>query len=409
MRVLFLHNNFPAQFGAVAKHLSFEGADVVFGTQRENAAMAGIAVSRYAPHRGPSKGVHPYAVSFERGVLTGQAVARMCKTLQDRGFTPDVVVAHSGWGPGLYVKDVWPDTKLISYFEWWYRPVGVDTAFLDEESPGLDSRLRERTRNAVIAMDLSHSDVGVCPTYWQRDQFPALYHPMLMVQHDGVDMARLAPPQDRRLRLDALDLSDAPEIITYVARGMEPHRGFPQFMAALERVQKARPRAHAVIVGEDRVAYGVKRDDDLTYKDEALRDLNLDLRRTHFTGYLQRADYERVLFASSVHVYLTVPFVLSWSMIEAMGAGCLLVASDTEPVREAARDGETALLVDFHDVDAIAGRIIDALENAKAYGPLRKAARAHVAATYDGARLVPERAQLIRDVAEGRTPSGLGR
>ncbi|MEL7027605.1 MAG: hypothetical protein AAGL49_00005 [Pseudomonadota bacterium] len=188
MRVLFLHNNFPAQFGQIGQYLSRAGAEVVFGTQRENSALEGIKVAHYKPHREVKEGVHPYSAGFEKAVLAGQAVARMGLGLKKQGFSPDVVVAHSGWGPGFYVKDVWPDARLLGYFEWYYRPHGPDVAFLSDEPPSEDDLLRARSRNAPILMDLVHGDWGLCPTEWQASQFPPLLRSKMTVQHDGVDV-----------------------------------------------------------------------------------------------------------------------------------------------------------------------------------------------------------------------------
>jgi len=401
MRVLFLHNNFPAQFGQIGQYMARAGHEVVFGTQRQNVSLAGIKVAHYSPHRQVQEGAHPYSAGFEKAVLTGQAVARMAIGLKRRGFAPDVVVAHSGWGPGLYVKDIWPDAKLLGYFEWYYRPHGPDVAFLSEAPPTEDELLRARTRNAPILMDLTHGDWGLCPTAWQAEQFPSLFRSKITVQHDGVDTAAYAPAPGARLRLPELDLSHVDELVTYVARGMEPYRGFPSFMAALEKVLKARPNAHAVIVGADRVAYGKQPEDGKSYKTRALEELDLDLDRVHFTGLLPRDQYRQVLQASSAHVYLTAPFVLSWSMMEAMSAGCLLVASDTAPVRELIEDGRTGLLVDFFDIDAIAARICEALERPEAFAEIRAAARARICEQYAAERLLAERKLLIESVAAG--------
>ena len=401
MRVLFLHNNFPAQFGAIGQFMAQAGAEVVFGTQREEAALPGLKTAQYKPHREVREGVHPYTASFEKAVLNGQAVARMGLGLKKKGFTPDVVVAHSGWGPGLYVKDVWPDTKLLGYFEWYYRPNGPDVAFLSEAEPTEDELLRARSRNAAILMDLAHGDWALCPTEWQAEQFPQVFRSKMTVQHDGVDTDAHAPAPGAKLRLPELDLSDAAEIVTYVARGMEPYRGFPSFMGAVARLQKDRPQTHVVIVGADRVAYGRQLEGDETYKSKALKELDLDLDRTHFTGLLPRDQYRAVLQASSVHVYLTAPFVLSWSMMEAMSAGCLLVASDTPPVRELIDDGVHGLLVDFFDEAAIAARIGEALDGPDKFAPLREAARARIVERYAARDILVQRKLLIESVASG--------
>ena len=253
-------------------------------------------------------------------------------------------MAHSGWGPGLFAKDIWPDAAFIGYFEWYYRSDAPDVAYFSRgEEQQIDDQLRARTRNAAILTDLASCDAALCPTAFQKEQFPTCFQEKLFVVHDGIDTETYKPNPDAKLKLPELDLSHVDELITYVARGMEPYRGFPEFMKALEIVLKERPNAHAVILGEDRVAYGKKLPEGDSFKKRALAECDLDLSRVHFTGLLPRNHYLQVLQASSVHVYLTIPFVLSWSMMEAMSAGCAIVAADVAPVREIAAKGENAL------------------------------------------------------------------
>ena len=402
MRVLFLHNNFPAQFGPVAKFLADRGHEVTFGTKWEGTAPDWLRLVRYRPHRKVGRKQHPYVAFVEDAVLNGQALARAGWKLKDEGYSPDLVVAHSGWGPGLYVKDVWPEAKYVGYFEWYYRTNGADVGFLDETTR--DDIHRIGSRNAAILLDLAACNWGIVPTEYQASTFPAFARAKLSVQHDGVDTEYFAPSGDgarRRLKLPDLDLSHAGEVVTYVARGMEPYRGFPQAMTAFAEVQRRRPGAHVVVVGDDRVAYGRKLPDGDTYRKKMLRELDFDEDRLHFTGLLPRAQYREVLLASSVHVYLTIPFVLSWSMLEAMSAGCLLVASDTAPVREAVRDGENGLLVDFFDTEALAERICEALARPDAFAEMRANARRTAVERYPASRLVPLRARLLEAVAAG--------
>ncbi|HNR76700.1 MAG TPA: glycosyltransferase family 4 protein [Parvularculaceae bacterium] len=376
MKILFLHDNFPAQFGPIGVYLANKGWDVAFGTQREGAKSPLIKTFNYKPHREITKGVHPYAATFEKAAISGQAAARACLELKKGGYAPDVMVAHSGWGPGMYLKDVWPDARYVGYFEWYYQPVGPDVAFMkDEGERNEDELLRTRGRNAPILTDLAACDFGLCPTEYQKSQFPPTLADKLTVIHDGIDVDTYAPSPGAKLVLPGLDLSGADEIITYVARGMEPYRGFPQFMAAAAEVMARRPNAHVVVVGEDRVAYGRKLPEGESWKQRMLAQHNFDEKRLHFTGLIPRDQYLKVLQASSVHLYLTVPFVLSWSMMEAMSAGCLLVASDTDPVRELIENGKNGVLVDFYNVQAIARAIIRTLEDPAKYAPLRAAAR----------------------------------
>lgn len=402
MRVLFLHRNFPAQYRHVAAALAADNANqVVFGTRESNgASLPGVAQVSYKPAREVRPDTHPYLRSTEDAVLEGQAVFRLCTSLKQKGFVPDLVCAHSGWGPGLYVKDAFPDARLLVYFEWYYRGRGGDADFIDPAAIDDDAALRIRTRNAPLLLDLAHCDRGQCPTAFQRDQFPAMFHPKLSVLHDGIDTAYFKPAANTKLVLPGLDLSSAREIVTYATRGMEPYRGFPQFMRAASLLLRERRDLHIVVAGADRVAYSRKLPDGESYKQKMLAEIgDADLSRLHFTGSLPYDQYLLLLRASSAHVYLTVPFVLSWSLLESMAAGCLVVASDTAPVREVIADGQTGLLVDFFAPDKIAARIAEALDNPARMAPIRAAARELIVQRYALADLLPRHIALLRDVA----------
>lgn len=396
MRILFLHDNFPAQFGPIGEYLAKKGWEVAFGTQRQGARSPNIRTFNYKPHREPTKGVHPYAATFEKATINGQAAARACLDLKKSGFIPDVMMAHSGWGPGMYLKDVFPDARYLGYFEWYYQPVGPDVAFLRGDAPrSEDELLRTRGRNAPILTDLAACDYGLVPTQYQKSQFPPSLADKLKVLHDGVDVDTYSPKPGARLVLPGLDLSDADEIVTYVARGMEPYRGFPEFMAAIAEVMRRRPNAHVVIVGEDRVAYGRKLPEGESWKQRMLAQHAFDEKRLHFTGLIPRDQYLKVLQASSVHVYLTVPFVLSWSMMEAMSAGCLVLGSDTDPVKELIEDGKNGLLADFYNVQAIARAIIRTLEAPEKYREIRAAARRTIVENYSAEDIYAKKERLF--------------
>ena len=408
MRVLFLHNNFPAQYRHVATHLAQEGGhQLVFGTQQKNGAIEGVVKAYYKAGREVKPETHHYVRNLESAVLNGQSVYRMCMELKKRGFVPDLVCGHSGWGPTLYVKDAFPDTKLLSYFEWYYHARGTDADFLPENDITADDECRIRTRNAAILLDLAHCDWGLCPTKFQRDQFPKTFHNKLTVLHDGVDTDFFKPDPHAVMKVGDLDLSGAKEIVTYATRGMEPYRGFPQFVEAIAKLQRERPDMHAVIVGQDRVAYGRKLPDGKTFKQKMLEETELDASRIHFTGLLAYGDYLKVLQASHAHVYMTVPFVLSWSLIESMAAGCMIVSSDTEPVREVIKDGKQGLLVDFFDTDQLASRIAEALDMGDKQKPLRRAAREVVLKNYALKDMIQKQARLLKEIAAGNMPPQL--
>ena len=403
MRILFLHSNFPAQFRHLAVALAQNSNHkVVFGTTRKEGTLPGVYKAIYTPSREAHPQTHHYVRSLENAVLQGQAVYRLADQLKAQSFIPDVVYAHSGWGPSLFIKDIFPKAKLLCYFEWFYHAHGSDADFDPSEPLTADDEARIRIKNAPILIDLYSCDRGLSPTYWQRQQFPPEYHSKIKVHHDGVDTQFFQPQPGAKLFLPRinLDLREVPEIVTYVARGMEPYRGFPQLIESVALLQKRRPQCHVVIVGENRVAYGRMLPDGKTYKDVMLEKVPLDLNRVHFTGLLPYPEYLQVLQASSVHLYLTRPFVLSWSMLEALSAGCLVVASNTAPVTEMIQDGVNGLLVDFFDTQAICDRIEYALDNPTQMVSIRRQARETILERYDLAQLLPQHLQWIQEITE---------
>jgi glycosyltransferase involved in cell wall biosynthesis len=402
MRVLFIHNNFPAQYRHLAQALIRDPNNRVgFITQNRDRDMDGVTKLVFEPARKAHPSTHRYVRQFETAVLEAQGVFRVLQELKGRGFTPDAICAHTGWGLGMFAKDVYPETPLLLYCEWYTRYRDSDLDFDPAYPQDINDILRYRASNAAMLLDLEASDGGVSPTEWQRSRFPAAFQPRIEVLHDGVDTGYFSPQPGARLQLPGLDLSGAPELVTYSARGMDAYRGFPQFIEALGLLLARRPGCHAVIVGEDRIAYGPKPPEGESYKAWMLSKVALDPERVHFVGGLAYEQYRQVLRASSVHVYLTRPFVLSWSVLEAMAAGCLLVASDTAPVREVVEDGVNGLLVDFFDTQAIAARIAEALDGAADLAPLRERARQTVLARYDLAKLLPQHLQLLERYAGG--------
>ncbi|WP_169566628.1 glycosyltransferase family 4 protein [Sneathiella limimaris] len=405
MKVLFLHNNFPAQYRHVARALARDKSNqVVFASHRAVERIPGVANLVYKPHRQTRKETHHYLRSTETAVINGQSLFRAALELKQKGFIPDIVCAHSGWGPSLYIKDVFPNCRLLSYFEWYYHALGSDADFLKEAKISFDDQSRIRTKNLPVLMDLAHCDWGQVPTRFQQSQFPDVFKSKMSVLHDGVDTDYFKPDPNARLKLEKLNLSEADEILTYATRGMEPYRGFPEFMRAAARLMKERPNLQVVVVGEDRVAYGKKLPEGESYKKRMLEELDFDESRLHFTGLLPYKDYVKVLQASTVQAYLTVPFVLSWSLIESLSCGALVVASDTAPVREVIKDGQNGYLTDFFDVDALADRISYALDHQKELEGIRKAARETVVQNYALKDLLPRQVRLIQDVANGILP-----
>ncbi|BDQ33242.1 glycosyltransferase [Pseudodesulfovibrio portus] len=412
MRVLITHTNFPAQFRHIAEYLGHsEQNQIVFATRtlRKEWAIPGVTKVVFAPDTKTESLPHPLARGYDDNLRHGTAMVQACETLKKRGFVPDVILGHSGWGQTMFLRDVFPDVPFVGYFEWYYDADSAEFAFEGKELDAME-RARLRTRNTPMLHDLASCRVGVTPTAWQRAQFPAVFQPKLVQAHDGINTRYFAPAEGGRLPIGQLDLPDtdltgAEELVTYCARGLEPYRGFPSFYESLPAILEARPGCHVLIVGEDRVCYSPKLPGDKSYRETMCETVPVDESRVHFTGPLPYGLYKQVLQASSAHVYLTWPFVLSWSLLEAMSCSCLVVGSDTEPVREVIRHGENGLLTDFHSPEKIAETTIDALARQEEYSGLRDNARQTVLDAYCLSKCLPAHLNLLARVAGVKLPA----
>lgn len=406
MKILFVHQNFPGQYLHLARHLGAQpGFEVVFLTQRQSGELPGVRKIVYQPRRPVTPNVHLYIRETEAGVLNAQEVARAALSLKRTGFVPDVMVGHNGWGEIWYLKDVYPDTPLLGYFEFFYQATGADVGFDPLMPATVDTAPRVRTKNLGNLLGLEAVDLGQCPTEWQRSGYPVRWHSRLRVIHEGVDTRIVAPDPQARVKLpDGRELSADDEVVTYVARNLEPYRGFPSFMRSLPAILARRPWAHVVVIGGDGTSYGPRLATG-SFRDLMLQELGdaPGLERVHFLGQTPYSVFLSVLQISSAHVYLTYPFVLSWSMLEAMAAGCLVVGSRTPPVEEVIRHGENGLLVDFFDPHDIAETVVAALEDPAACTSLRRSARETVIERYDLQSVcLPAQLRLLDELAGSR-------
>ncbi len=389
MKILFVHQNFPAQFLHLAPEMQKRGHEVLALTDAANNRKIAIPHMKYtfkpqAVDAGQTRLGRNYTVMSDRAVIVARAAASL---RDDQGYTPDVIFAHSGWGESLFLKEVWPKAKLIVYAEFYYRGDGADIGFDPEFSQrNFDQVMIAQGRAAYLTQSIVHADAALSPTHFQADTHPSLLRQRITVIHDGVDTRLLAPNRDAKFELpNGKTVGVGDEVLTFVNRNLEPYRGYHIFMRALPEVMRARPNAEVILVGGDEVSYGPPAPDGKKWKDIFLDEVKdrIDLSRVHFMGKIPYPNFVNLLHVSRAHAYLTYPFVLSWSSIEAMAAGCHIVASNTAPVREAMTHGKTATMVDFFDVAGWSKTLIEALAHPEKYQPLRDAARAHAVARYD--------------------------
>lgn len=396
MNILFVHQNMPGQFKHLAPLLARDPKNrVVFLTARKNVEMPGVATAVYETPRGASPETHPYVRKLENAARYGQQVVRACIGLAQKGFVPDLVIAHPGWGEALYIKDVFPRAKLINFCEFYYHGVGADIGF-DPESPStLDSICRVRTRNAPYLLSLESCDAGVSPTQWQKSVHPAAFHDKISVIFDGIDPEAAKPDPKAYLTIRSKTFRKGDRVVTYVARNLEPYRGYRTFVRAIPDILASDPATHILVVGDEQVSYGTAPETFKSWREAMDAEVPYDRSRVHFLGHVPYKTYLKVLQVSAAHIYLTYPFVLSWSFVEAMAAGALIVASDTAPVREFMKDGETGLLTDFFDAKLLARRVNDALDRQDVHAPIRQAARDAVLENYTVEKCLPKWLALV--------------
>ena len=389
MNILFIHQNFPGQYRHLAPALAATGHRVVAMRVGENARWSGVQVVGYsvkAPEGGPG---HPWLADLQPKLVRAEALARTAAELKAQGFEPDLIIGHPGWGETLLLREVWPRAPIGLYCEFYYSANGADVGFDPEFPPSADAlsnagRLRIKNLNQLLAFE--DATRGISPTQWQKSLYPGRIRRAIDVIHDGIDTQALRPNPAVTMRLkDKVTLTRNDEIITFVNRNLEPYRGYHVFMRALPEILRRRPNARVLIVGGDGTSYGAAPPPGKSWRNLFLDEVKaeLDLSRVHFVGRLNYADFVQMLQLSRVHVYLTYPFVLSWSLLEAMSIGCAIVASDTAPVREAIQHDDTGMLVDFFNRAQLVESVCGLLDDADSRARFGKMARQHAVETYD--------------------------
>ena len=415
MKILFIHQNFPGQFKFLAPALVQQGHNVQAMTMQKlatdgpgSATAHGVTLIPYEPSMGSTANIHPWVVDFESKIIRAEGCFRAALKLKAQGFTPDVIIAHPGWGESLFLKEVWPDAKLGIYCEYFYQPQGADVDF-DAEFLGSDEgdvcKLRLKNLNNLLHFEVA--DAGISPTHWQASTFPESFRSRIAVVHDGIDTHVVAPNRKASLTLNGnIVLTPQDEVITFVNRNLEPYRGYHIFMRALPEILKHRPRARVLIVGGDEVSYGARPPKGATWKNifasEARPQISdADWSRVHFLGTIPYNQFIAMLQLSTLHVYLTYPFVLSWSLLEAMSVGCAIVASDTQPLREAIQHDQTGRLVNFFDVSKLTNEVCALLDDPKSRARLGKNAREFAQANYDLKTVcLPRQLQWVQGLGE---------
>ena len=411
MNILFIHQNFPGQFKFLAPALVQQGHRVVAMTMQKTDAKdyQGVQLVKYGASRGTTPNVHPWVSDFETKTIRGEACFRAAMQMKAQGFIPDVIISHPGWGESLFLKDVWPQAKLAIYCEFYYHSQGADVGF-DPEFPVKDvgdvCRLRLKNLNNLLHFETA--DAGISPTHWQASTFPDSFRDKITVIHDGIDTNALAPNPQVSLTLNTQDghsmtLTKVDEVITFVNRNLEPYRGYHTFMRALPDLLKRRPNARILIVGGDDVSYGARPEQgkwkDIFASEVRPQITDDDWQRVHFLGNLPYQYFIPLLQLSMVHVYLTYPFVLSWSLLEAMSVGCTIVASDTQPLHEAIKHNDTGKLVNFFDSHALSDEVCNLLDNPAERARLSANARAFAKTHYDlNAVCLPQQLQWVEQL-----------
>jgi glycosyltransferase involved in cell wall biosynthesis len=388
--ILFVHSNFPAQFGFLTEALVARGHRCAAIGSKTARGLPNLPLLRWRASRSSTSGIFPPASRAEASIIHGHAAAHCALDLQKRGFEAEVVIGHPGWGETLFMREIFPRAVQIAYAEYYHAPGGVFGFDPEFSAPSLEGRMHDHARNATLALAYAEADYIVCPTAFQASLLPPALRANVAVIHEGVDTGKIRPDLSASFTLASGRVLDhATPIVTFVNRRFEPLRGFHVFMRALPRLLDEVREAEVLLIGSDeRDGYGIAAPEGETWKHNMLRELDgkLDPARLHFTGRLPHDRMLAALSISTAHVFYTYPFALSWSLFEAMATGCLVVASDTMPVREVIRSDVNGILLDFFDSAGLSNALVAACREPDRFLPLRRAARATTVERYDRER-----------------------
>lgn len=374
--------------------LAKSGNNVYFITNNNSTpSYDGINKIIYGLKRKVPDDCHSYLKFYEDVIIHGQGAADVMVGMKMKGFKPDIIIGHS-WGSSMFVKEIFPDVPYIAYIEWYYNYKNSDFDFLDKDV-NIDDKARLICKNSHILLDLVRCDAALTPTRWQMRQIPEIFRKKVNVIHEGINVNICKPDDDAEFKVPDTNivLTKKDKVLTYATRGMEEYRGFPEFMQVASILMKKIPDLHVVVSGEDRVCYG-RRILNSTFKTEMLKMYDYDMNRIHFTGPLPYIDYIKLLQISRAHIYLTYPFVLSWSMLEAMAIGCVIIASDTEPVKEFLNNSN-GILTGFNDISSIVEKTQDVLLNRNKYNMISENARKTIIEKINLDKMLKKQVNLI--------------
>tara|TARA_Y100001935_G_scaffold121437_2_gene100448 strand:+ start:11791 stop:13029 length:1239 start_codon:yes stop_codon:yes gene_type:complete len=405
--ILFVHQHFPGQFKHIAKELSKNNN--VHSISLHNRTIEGVTHHQYFPSKGESTTTHILAKEWEVKIIRAEGCANKAYELKNNGFNPDLIIGHPGWGELLFLKEVWPSTKILSYLEFHYSLYGYDIGFDDEESKDLDEVFTRRKlilRNSALTSQYENSDYFITPTEFQKSIFPDEIKSKLNVIHEGIDTDRFIPSDKEQLKVADFDLSKEKKIILFVNRNLEPYRGYHIFMRSLPGIFREHPDALVIIVGGESVSYGKKPEKGTTWRQKFFEEVkdSIDVNRVVYTGYItDHRNLTKLMQMATVQVYLTYPFVLSWSLLESLSCGLLVIGSNTSPVKEVITDGENGIIVDFFDYENISKKVNEVLSNPSSFDTMRKNARKKMIKNYDLKKIcLPKTLNLINDILEDK-------
>ena len=398
MHILFAHRNFPAQFGHIARRLASEGYRCTFISEKPEGEDHGIRRLQFVQKHGATERTHYCSRTFENQMA---AAAAILERLHRENLQPDLVVGHSGLISTLFLRELY-DCPIINYFEYFYRIENSDFSFrADLPRAPMRDRARARARNASLLLDLDNCDAGYSPTEWQRSRFPKEYLPKLSAIFDGIETDVWRPGLPTNDLIAGLALPPEVKVVTYVSRGMESMRGFDIFMRVAQRLCDERSDVVVLVIGEDRIAYGGDKrfTGEKSFKQWVLERGEYDLERIKFVGRVPAPTLARIFNRSDLHIYLTVPFVLSWSLMNALACGTTILASDTPPVKEMISHGQNGLLCDFFDVDKLVRQAHEVLNAPAAFRHLGAAGTELIREKYSIEVCLPQLSDLFTRIA----------